>query len=285
MIAATASPLATMAQDWRIVIDAQPENMDSAARLFHAAIDIFEAWSAGPDLLFFGDENRSEGVAGFDDLIARGRRNWANGDPAPILASDSPSAPSILAVIEPADLFDRRFDRVWIKPDAADGRRPGKDLRGLLVALSAIDHLVNVSVQHELLDAVFYARASATKAFETTPEALRSYLPPVLIPNWGLPDPDLVLPDDRMTLRLPEAIWGANLFGPGQVKHLGRDAVLAADWHLLESLPSGAMLALATTQPPQSMDAETARHILHITAQLDLPALQRAIAPKRGGAR
>lgn len=268
-----ASTLAAMAQDWRIVIDAQPEAFGSAARLFGAAAAIFGGWSAGPGLASLGGASFD-----FDQLVARGRRDWASGNPTPIMVSDDPAAPSMLAVIEPADLFDRPVDRVWIKPAPEDGNRSGGDLSQLFTALSAIDRLVNAHVRHELLAAIFYARAAAEKASEATPAALQDYLPPALMPDWGLNDPGLVLPDGDVLGALPEAIWNANLFGPAQVDRLGRDALLAADWHRAEPLPSGAVLALATAAPPQSMDGQIAAHILDIIARIGLPALQRRTA-------
>ncbi|MBL8651926.1 MAG: hypothetical protein JNL35_16175 [Sphingopyxis sp.] len=268
-----ASTLAAMAQDWRIVIDARSETMGSAAGLFGAAAAIFGDWSTGPGFASPGGT-----LPDFDELVARGRRDWADADPAPIMVSDDAAAPSMLAVVEPADLFARTVDRVWIRPAPGDGNRSSEDLRRLFTALAAIDGLINVHVRHELLAAIFYARAATEKASAATPADLRAYLPPALIPDWGLGDPGLVLPDGGEDGALLEAIWNANLFGAAQVDLVGRDVLWAADWYLAEQLPSGAVLALATAAPPQSMDARIAAHILGIIDRIGLPARQRAVA-------
>lgn len=275
MTADAASALAAMAQDWRVVIDARPENPGSAARLFGAAVARFEGWSSGPGF----------GSAAIDlhALVAHARRDWDRGNPIPVLLSDDAAAPRMLAAVEPADLFDRPVDRVWIKPPESDDGRSAADLGQLLTMFDAVDGFINAHVRHELLAAIFYARAAAAKAAETTPPALRAYLPPALIPAWGLDDPGLVLADGDRLRGIPEAIWNANLFGPAQVDRLGRDTLLAASWHSAEPLASGAVLALATDAPPRSMDAQIAGHILDIVRQIGLPAVQRRTAFPQGG--
>lgn len=281
-MATVTSALKSMADAWRVVIDAQPEGLHSSARLLEFAARTFEAWSPASHFTFLGDAPRIAS-SDFDDLIARRRKDWADNNPAPIVASDDPVTPSTLAVLELADLFGRKFDRVWIGPPVSDGKRSGRELASLLTEFSSIPRLVSASVQNELLSSFFFARKSAARALRDTPEHLHAYLPPAIIPDWDLPEPDLLLPDGRLPIRIPEAFWSANLFGEEQVESLGRQALLSADWVMVEPLPSGAILALATTEPPRSMTEETAAHILHIVAQLDLPTLQRSATSLQDG--
>jgi hypothetical protein len=202
--------------------------------------------------------------------------DWNEGNPLPIMASDHPETPTTLIVLEPALLYGRALDRIWIRACPADGARPADSLRDLLAGLASVRDVVNISVQHELLAAFFYAESAALRASSNLPEGLSEFLPPIITPNWHLASPDLELPDLFDARRIPEAIWSANLFGPTQVAGLGKENLLRADWVHAETLTSGGVLALATHEPPHHMSEEIGERVSRIIGQLRLSPLQKA---------
>jgi hypothetical protein len=277
-------PRPTRAADaahWRVVADVVKGGM-APAQLLAQTIEAVEAWAPGLAVRYLG-ETPIEGplAAAASVHIAQLLERWRRGEAEPIQATDDPDDPGVVIVLEHAAMTERGFHRLWI---SFGGDRRGCGTGALLALVGALGHRIapfHACVEHESLQALFFAAAAAERARAAVPEALRAYVPePGAEP--GAPDLGLLLPDQIDPVRVPPAIWTVNLFGAAQVATIGRQRLLQAGWHSTCILDQ-AVLASVLDGPADQVADAAAEPIARITRLLDLPRLQRAA--RAGGGR
>lgn len=257
---------------WRVVADVLKGSM-APAQLLAQTIEAVEAWAPGLALRYLGEAPIEGPLAAAASVhIAQRLEDWRQGDPEPIQATDDPDNPSVLIVLEHAALTERRFHRLWV---SFGGDRRGCGTGALLALIGALGHRIapfHACVEHESLQALFFAAAAAERARAAVPEALRGYVPE---PLPGAPEFGLLLPDQIDPVRVPPAIWTVNLFGAAQVAAIGRQRLLRAGWHSTCTLKD-AVLTSVLDGPADTVAEAAAEPIARITRLLELPRLQRA---------
>lgn len=275
------SSRAADATHWRVVADVLVGSL-APAQLLARTVEAVEAWAPGLAVRYLGETLIEGPVAAAATVhIAQRLNRWRQGEPAPIQATDDPDDPHVVIVLEHAALTERGFHRVWA---SFSGDRRGCGTGALLALLGALGHRIapfHACVEHEFLQAMFFAAAAAERARSAVPEALRAYVPTPEAPA-GAVDFGLLLPDQIDLVRVPPAIWTVNLFGAAQVATVGRQRLLQAGWHSTCAL-GDAVLTNVLDGPADTVAQAAVAPIARITQKLDLPRLQRAA--RAGGGR
>lgn len=272
---------AAAANHWRVVASVLKGAM-APAQMLAQTIEAVEAWAPGLAIRYLG-ESPVEGplAAAATVHIAQCLEEWHQGEPEPIQATDDPDNPGVLIVLEHATLTGRGFHRLWI---SFGGDRRGCGTGALMALIGALGHRISpfhACVEHESLQALFFAAAAAERVRAEVPEALRDYVPEPPVP-LGAPEFNLLLPDQIDPVRVPPAIWTVNLFGAAQVATIGRQRLMRAGWHSTCTLEDAVLTSVLDGPADRIADA-AAEPIARITQLLELPRLQRK-AGTGGGA-
>jgi hypothetical protein len=131
------------------------------------------------------------------------------------------------------------------------------------------------------IDHAFYGRRAHERNFEQIPPQLRAIVPMEQFerhPALGGDVPQLLVPQELPTDRVPTGVYWINWWGPAIVAELGRERILAVGWARTLEHDDRSLTLVATEQPPDLTDAGDVRKLAAIAEALDLGERQRGLA-------
>lgn len=130
-------------------------------------------------------------------------------------------------------------------------------------------------VEDEQLLLLYRSTRAAERARAALPPELQQFVPKPVIPaNVAENLPQLLVPQEFDRRFVPDAIWWINFWDYAQVETIGQEQIRSENWAQIIEQPGGALLLIATLDPPNVADASDMARLDQITERLNLRELQ-----------
>ncbi|MEO8549054.1 MAG: hypothetical protein ABI678_03755 [Kofleriaceae bacterium] len=214
-------------------------------------------------------------AAAFDELLAR----LASGRPFAI--ADRRDRWTTMLAIQSSSVTDREYLNLSLPPRALP-QLADLDRMIELVTRCARELEAHVAFTRDAaIDDGYHGRRAHERGQAQIPAELRSLVPiEAYEPHPALAGelPQLLVPQELPTERMPSGVYWINWWGPAIVAELGRERILGADWARSVEHADTSLTLVATVHPANPGDPRDVERLASIIEALELPTLQRRIA-------